>query len=73
LQHFSPLDILDSSIFKIVNNKDSLIDWLTSRSSVFHLYGNVIFTGEGLQNLGLCLALVAFEQEGIVTTHFEKF
>jgi hypothetical protein len=28
-------------------------------------YGDVTITGEGLQNLGLCLALGAFEQEGI--------
>jgi hypothetical protein len=51
-----------------VNNK-RLIDWLiiygfTSRSRIFHLYGDVI-TGEGLQNLGLCSALRAFEQGGI--------
>jgi hypothetical protein len=48
----------------------SPIDWLiiycfTSRSRVFHLYGDVAITFEGLQNLGLCLALRAFEQGGI--------
>ena len=47
-----------------------LIDWLiihcfTSRSRIFHLYGDVTITGEGLQNLGLCSALRAFEQGGI--------
>jgi hypothetical protein len=31
----------------------------------FHLYGDVTITGEGLQNLGLCSALRAFEQGGI--------
>jgi hypothetical protein len=31
----------------------------------FHLYGDVTITGEGLQNLGLFLALWAFEQGGI--------
>jgi hypothetical protein len=47
-----------------------LIDWLiiycfTSRSRIFHLYGDITFTGEGLQNLGLCSALRAFEKGGI--------
>jgi hypothetical protein len=47
-----------------------LIDWLiiygfTSRSIIFHLYGNVTIAGEGLQNLGLCSALKTFEQGGI--------
>jgi hypothetical protein len=32
---------------------------------IFHLYGDVNITGKGLQNLGLCLALRAFEQGGI--------
>jgi hypothetical protein len=48
------------------------IDWLitsiycfTSRSRIFHLYGDVTITGEGLQNLVLCSALMAFEQGGI--------
>ena len=50
--------------------KDWLIDWLiiygfTSRSRIFHLYGDVTIAGEGLQNLGLCSALRAFEQGGI--------
>jgi hypothetical protein len=45
-------------------------DWLiiyefTSRSRIFHLYGDVNIAGEGLQNLGLCSALRAFEQGGI--------
>jgi hypothetical protein len=34
-------------------------------SRIFHLYGDVTITGEGLQNLGLCSALEAFEQGGI--------
>jgi hypothetical protein len=37
----------------------------TSRSRIFHLYGDVTIAGEGLQNLGLCSALKAFEQGGI--------
>jgi hypothetical protein len=46
---------------------DWLIDWLiiygfTSRSRIFHLYGDVTITSEGLQNLGLRTALRAFEQ-----------
>jgi hypothetical protein len=41
------------------------LDWLiiygfTSRSRIFHLYGDITITGEGLQNLGLCSALRAF-------------
>ena len=47
-----------------------LVDWLivygfTSCSRIFHLYGDVTITGEGLQNLGLCSALRTFEQGGI--------
>jgi hypothetical protein len=43
------------------------VGWLvvycfTSRSRIFHLYGDITITGEGLQNLGLCSALRAFEQ-----------
>ena len=49
---------------------DLFIHWLiiygfTSRSRIFHFYGDVTIAGEGLQNLGLCLALRAFEQGGI--------
>jgi hypothetical protein len=54
-----------------------IISCFTSRSRIFHLYGDVSITGEGLQNLcsalsitgeglqNLCSALRAFEQEGI--------
>jgi hypothetical protein len=42
-----------------------IIYGFTSRSGIFHLYGDVTIAGEGLQNLGLCSALRAFEQEGI--------
>jgi hypothetical protein len=47
-----------------------MIDWLiiygfTSRSRIFHLYGDVTNAGEGLQNFGLCSVLRAFEQGGI--------
>jgi hypothetical protein len=47
-----------------------IIDWLiiygfTSLSRIFHLYGDVTIAVEGLQNLGLCSALRAFEQGGI--------
>jgi hypothetical protein len=31
----------------------------------FHLYGDVTITSEGLQNFGLCSAVMAFEQGGI--------
>jgi hypothetical protein len=37
----------------------------TSRSRIFHLYGDVTIAGEGLQSLGLCSAIRAFEQEVI--------
>jgi hypothetical protein len=37
----------------------------TSHSRIFHLYGDVTFAGEGLQNLGLCSALRAFGQREI--------
>jgi hypothetical protein len=45
-------------------------DWLilcsfTSRSRIFHLYGDVSSTGEELQSLGPCSALSALEQGGI--------
>jgi hypothetical protein len=40
------------------------IQW-TSFGLIFHLYGDVTIAGEGLQNLGLCSALWAFEQGGI--------
>jgi hypothetical protein len=43
----------------------AMIDWFTSRSRIFHLNGDVNIAGEGLQNLGLCSALRAFEQWGI--------
>jgi hypothetical protein len=42
-----------------------IIYGFTSRSRIFHLYGDVTIAGEGLQNLGLCSALRAFEQGGI--------
>jgi hypothetical protein len=42
-----------------------IIYGFTSRSRIFHLYGDVTIAGEGLQHLGLCLALRAFEQGGI--------
>jgi hypothetical protein len=41
-----------------------VVNCFTSRSRTFHLYGDVTITGEGLQNLGLCSALRAFEQGG---------
>jgi hypothetical protein len=53
-----------------IKNKISLIDSLiiygfTFCSRNFHLYGDVTIVDEGLQNLGLCSALRAFEQGGI--------
>jgi hypothetical protein len=34
-------------------------------STIFHSYGNIAIADEGLQYLGLCSALRAFEQRGI--------
>jgi hypothetical protein len=42
-----------------------IINSFLSCSRMFHLDGDVTITGEGLQNLGLCSALRAFEQGGI--------
>jgi hypothetical protein len=42
-----------------------IIYHFTSHLRIYHLYGVVTITGEGLQNLGLCSALRAFEQGGI--------
>jgi hypothetical protein len=44
-----------------------MIDYLLLyvRSRIFHLYGEVTIAGEGLQNLGLCSALLAFERGGV--------
>jgi hypothetical protein len=39
-----------------------IISCFTSRWRVFHLYGDVTIIGEGLQNLGLCSVLRAFDQ-----------
>jgi hypothetical protein len=57
--------------FKILVQRKSneyiimIIYSFTSRSRIFHVYGDVTIAGEGLQNLGLCSALRAFEQRGI--------
>jgi hypothetical protein len=42
-----------------------VIYYSTSHSRIFHLYRDIAITGEGLQNLGLCLAVKTFEQGGI--------
>ena len=42
-----------------------IIYGFTSRSRIFHLYGDVTSVGEGLKNFGLCSALRAFKQGGI--------
>jgi hypothetical protein len=34
----------------------------TSRSGIFHLYGDVTIAGEGLQNLDLCSTFRAVEK-----------
>jgi hypothetical protein len=45
-----------------INNHDI---GFTSCARIFHLYEDVTIAGEALQNLGLCSALMAFEQGGI--------
>jgi hypothetical protein len=45
--------------------KRLIIYGFTSRSRLFHLYGDVTTAGEGLQNLGLCSMLMALEHGGI--------
>jgi hypothetical protein len=55
---------MGKTIFTCVNIGIDYFDF-TSRSRIFHLYGDVTIAGEGLQNLGLCSALRAFEQGGI--------
>ena len=52
----------------MVNRNDWLIDYLlfyVPLKNISLIYGDVTITGEGLQNLGLCSALKAFEQGGI--------
>jgi hypothetical protein len=64
----NPIAILiHSSPSPYVTEWCKMIDYLlfTSCSRIFHLYGEVTITGEGLQNLDLCSALRAFEQGGI--------
>jgi hypothetical protein len=39
--------------------------YFTTRSRIFHLYGDVTIASEWLQNLGLCSVFRAFEQGGI--------
>jgi hypothetical protein len=47
-----------------------IIYGFTSLSRMFHLNGDITIAGGGLQNLGLCSALRAFEQGGIsIVTH----
>jgi hypothetical protein len=46
-----------------------IIYCFTSRSTIFHIYGDVTITGEGLQNVGLCSALRAFQDGGILSCH----
>ena len=36
--------------------------YLSSNSRIFHSYGDVTIAAEGLQNLDLCVALMASEQ-----------
>jgi hypothetical protein len=63
---FSVIEFIGRMILQVTHFNDWLIIYgFTSRSRIFHLYGDITITGEGLQNLGLCSALRAFEQGGI--------
>jgi hypothetical protein len=62
LQNQAGWDIFGQPLFPV---NITIIFWFTSRLRIFHLYGDVTITGKGLQKLGLCLALRAFEQGGI--------
>jgi hypothetical protein len=46
-----------------------IIYCFTSHSRIFHLYGDVTITGEGLQNLGLCSASGPLSREGSLSCH----
>jgi hypothetical protein len=46
--------------------EDVTIYRFTSHSKIFPLYEDVTITGEGMQNLGLCSTLRAFEQGEII-------
>jgi hypothetical protein len=46
-----------------------IINCFMSHSRIFHLYGDITITGEGLQNLGLCSVLRVFEQGGSLSCH----
>jgi hypothetical protein len=65
-----PHGVVENEYTRLPVVKASMVGWLvvygfTSRSRIFHLYGDVTIAGEGPQNLGLCSALRAFEQGGI--------
>jgi hypothetical protein len=69
LTHQQDLSLSVGSLEFTSHFSTTLIGWLiiygfTSRWRIFHLYGDVIIAGEGLQNLGLCLVLRAFECSG---------
>jgi hypothetical protein len=44
---------------------DYLLFYVPLKNISLTVYGDVTIAGEGLQNLGLCSALRAFEQGGI--------
>jgi hypothetical protein len=48
-------------------NRVKLIDYFEFYAPLknFHLYGDVTINDEGLQKVGLCSAVMAFEQGGI--------
>jgi hypothetical protein len=57
-------------VYSIYDLIDSLIIYsFMSSSRIFHLYWDVIITGEGLQNLGLCSALRALKRVKSLSCH----
>jgi hypothetical protein len=65
-QYHHKQSTLSNNFFLNNITKTLIIYGFTSPSWIFHLYGDVSpLPVTGLQNLGLCLALRAFEQQGI--------
>jgi hypothetical protein len=56
------LDIYKPDVYSRYIYRRLIIYCFTSLLSIFHLYGDITIVGEGLQILGLCSALSAFEQ-----------
>jgi hypothetical protein len=57
---------INETYMKLISGRWRMIIYsFLCRSRIFHSYGDVTIVGEGLQNLGFCSVLRAFEQGGI--------